>query len=498
MPAEDGFASPIARPNIVLICVDQWRGDCLSIDGHPVVQTPYLDELALGGARFAHAYAATPTCVPARATLFTGLSQEHTGRVGYQDGVPFDYPTTIAGEFTRHGYQTQAIGKLHVFPERSQAGFQNVILHDGFLHFARRNHPDLAEVDDYAAWLKEQLGPDADDTNHGIECNSYVARPWDKPEHTHPTNYITMEAERFLKRRDPRKPFFLYLSYHRPHPPLDPPAWAFEHYVNAEMPAPPVGDWASMYAPHAQPHLSSSPVAERSAVVARRARAGYYGHMTHIDTQVHRLMLALINRNLAANTVVCFVSDHGDMMGDHHLWRKSFPYEGSARVPLILTGPASLGITGGTVCDQVVELRDIMPTLLDCAGLPVPEGLDGISVLPAATGRAAPVREYLHGEHPNLGESMQWLTDGHEKYIWLSGSGTEQLFDLASDPTELHDLANDPARADPLALWRQRLIDVLADREEGYSDGTRLIPGRPVIATLAFLGERQRETAPVP
>ena len=498
MSFENGLETPAARPNVVLICVDQWRGDCLSIDGHPVVQTPYLDELALAGARFAHAYAATPSCVPARATLFTGLSQEHTGRPGYQDGIPFDYPTTLAGEFTRHGYQTQAIGKLHVYPERSQAGFQHVILHDGFLHFARRHHPDITEVDDYAAWLKEQLGPDADDTNHGLDCNSYVARPWDKPEHTHPTNYITMEAEKFLKRRDPRKPFFLYLSYHRPHPPLDPPAWAFEQYVDTAMPDPPVGDWAAIWDRYAQPHHPSSSVAERSAAVAQRARAGYYGHMSHIDTQVHRLVQALTSRNLIEDTVICFVSDHGDMLGDHHLWRKTVPYEGSARVPLILTGPASLRIVPGRVCEQVVELRDVMPTLLDCAGLPVPEGLDGVSLLPAAQGSDAPVHELIHGEHPSFGESLQWLTDGHEKYIWLSGSGTEQLFDLDRDPTELHDLASDPAHADRLAFWRQRLVEVLADREEGFSDGAKLIPGRTPKPTLDFLLARQREPVRVP
>ena len=131
------------RPNVVLIMVDQWRGDCLSIDGHPVVQTPYLDQLALEGARFARAYSATPTCIPARAALFTGLTQRSHGRVGYQDGVPWDYAITLAGEFTRHGYQTQAVGKMHVYPERSQMGFQNVILHDGYLHYARRRRPRL-------------------------------------------------------------------------------------------------------------------------------------------------------------------------------------------------------------------------------------------------------------------------------------------------------------------------------------------------------------------
>lgn len=115
------------QPNVILIMADQWRGDCLSVAGHGVVHTPFLDRLSLCGARFDKAYSATPTCTPARASLYTGLSQHTHGRVGYQDHVPWDYPTTVASEFTRHGYQTQAVGKMHVYPERSQMGFQNVI-----------------------------------------------------------------------------------------------------------------------------------------------------------------------------------------------------------------------------------------------------------------------------------------------------------------------------------------------------------------------------------
>lgn len=112
--------------NIVLICVDQWRGDCLSICGHAMVHTPHLDQMALEGARFSRVYTAVPSCIAARAALYAGLSQHSHERVGYQEGVLWNYPDTIASEFTRHSYQTRAIGKLHVYPARSQMGFQNV------------------------------------------------------------------------------------------------------------------------------------------------------------------------------------------------------------------------------------------------------------------------------------------------------------------------------------------------------------------------------------
>ncbi len=475
------------RPNVVLIMTDQWRGDCLSIAGHPVVHTPYLDQLALEGARFDRAYSATPTCIPARASLLTGLSPRTHGRVGYRDGVPWDYPVTIASEFTRHGYQTQAIGKMHVYPERSQMGFQNVILHDGYLHFARRRDRDLGLIDDYIPWLRQQVGYEADYFDHGVNCNSVVTRPWDKPEHLHPTNYIVTQAIDFLRRRDPRKPFFLFLSFHRPHPPYDPPAWALEMYLDRPMPEVPVGDWAEILAPYADPYRPDTFVGEIDPRVLQRARAGYYGHMTHIDHQVNRFMEVLAEYGLADNTYVCFVSDHGEMMGDHHLFRKGFPYEGSARVPLILKGPADSGIQRGAAYDQVVELRDIMPTLLDCAGLPIPETVEGRSFLPIARGEAVEWRDYLHGEHTLMNQSIQWLTDGHEKYVWFSGTGHEQLFDLEEDPQELHDLAADPGYAERVAHWRRLLIRELSGREEGFTDGEALIPGRPVHPCLSHL-----------
>ena len=475
------------RPNIVLITVDQWRGDCLSVDGHPVVHTPYLDQLALGGARFGRAYTATPSCIPARASLLTGMRPRTHGRVGYRDGVPWNYAVTIAGEFTRHGYQTQAVGKMHVYPERSQMGFQNVILHDGFLHHARRCIPNLDLIDDYMPWLRQQLGRDADYFDHGVNCNSYVARPWDKPEYVHPTNYVVTQGIDFLRRRDPRKPFFLFLSFHRPHPPYDPPAWAFEQYLDAEMPDVPVGDWTDLFAPYANPFKPDCLAGEIPPRVLRRARAGYYGHMTHIDHQLNRFLEVLNEYGQYHNTYFCFVSDHGEMMGDHHLFRKVLAYEGSARVPMVIKGPAESGIAAGAVHDHIVELGDVMPTLLDCAGLPIPETVEGQSLLPIMRGERVTWRPYLHGEHTLQKQSMQWVTDGHQKYIWFSGSGREQLFDLDADPQELHDLAAEPSAAGRLADWRQALIRELAGREEGFTDGQQLIVGRPVRPCLSHL-----------
>src|SRR5699024_5632237 len=146
--------------------------------------------------------------IPARVSLMTGQRPEHHGRVGYLDHVPWDYDTTLAGEFTNAGYQTHAVGKLHAYPERSQLGFQDVELHSplGIVRMARQRGLDPDLVDDYLPWLREQLGRNATYFEHGLDSNSYVARPWDKPEHTHPSSWVASRSADFLRRRDPRKP----------------------------------------------------------------------------------------------------------------------------------------------------------------------------------------------------------------------------------------------------------------------------------------------------
>ena len=205
------------RPNILFICVDQWRADALSLAGHPVAETPHLDRLARDGINFTQAYASTPTCVPARATIFTGLSPRHTGFVGYNDRIDWRYDATMPGLLADAGYHTQCVGKMHTHPSRNLMGFHNVILHDGYLHRERAKRDDYGLVDDYTPWLREHLGPQADYIDTGVGCNGYAARPWVYDEMLHPTSWVTTQSIDFVRRRDPTKPFFLMMSYHRPH-----------------------------------------------------------------------------------------------------------------------------------------------------------------------------------------------------------------------------------------------------------------------------------------
>ncbi|MCK9221084.1 MAG: arylsulfatase [Limnochordia bacterium] len=459
------------------------RGDCLGVAGHPVVETPNLDHLASTGVRFSRAYSATPTCIAARASILTGLKQEHHGRVGYQDGVPWHYPITLPGELARAGYHTQGIGKMHFHPPRSLQGFHNVVLHDGYLHYYRRSERGRSS-DDYIAWLREKAGPDVDYAEHGIDCNSWMARPWHLPERLHPTNWVVHESIRFLQRRDPDKPFFLWMSFVRPHAPLDPPEYYLNMYLQRDLPLPPIGDWVAADVPQNPGLPTDAGIGQLREHELRRLLAGYYGCITHIDHQIGRFLKGLYENNVLDNTLILFTSDHGELLGDHHLFRKSLPYEGSARIPMILHLPRSYSPRRAGVYDVPVELRDILPTMLEAAECTIPPSVDGMSFLSYARGETPKWRDYIHGEHAHGGASNHWLTDGKEKYIWFSQTGREQLFDLRSDPLELHDLVQCTDAKPRLEHWRRIMVQELQHRPEGYVQNGSLVTGRPVSALI--------------
>jgi arylsulfatase A-like enzyme len=186
-------------------------------------------------------------------------------------------------------------------------------------------------------------------------------------------------------------------------------------------------------------------------------------------------MEALAQMGVLENTLIVFTSDHGDMMGDHHMHRKTYAYEGSARIPLLMRYPAGLDLPSG-VFKHVAGLQDVMPTILEVAGVPIPDSVKGSSLLRVVRGE--PWRTYLHGEHSpcySLEEAMHFMTDGRSKYIWFPATGEEQFFDLEQDRQECVDLSGDPALSDRVAQWRRRLIALLAQRGDGFSDGERLL-----------------------
>jgi len=167
------------------------------------------------------------------------------------------------------------------------------------------------------------------------------------------------------------------------------------------------------------------------------------------------------------------------LLGDHYTFRKTRPYQGSIHIPLIIA--KAPGTRPGTVCDRIAELRDILPTMVELAGGQTPEGIDGVSLLHENH------REYLHGEHSGGDLGNQYIVTKEDKFCWFMESGREQYFRLDQDPQELHDAIRDPEYQDRIAYLRNILIRELEGREECYTDGVRLIPGRKQKSCLSFL-----------
>lgn len=471
----------MSSPNIVLIVDDQHRGDCIGIAGHPDVKTPYIDSLAAKGVLFQNAYSACPTCIPARAALMTGMAQENHKRVGYLDGVPWAYEHTLAGELTKAGYYTQCIGKMHVSPLRNLLGFNHIELHDGYLHhnrYARTPYYENQKIaDDYFYWLKEEKGISCDVTDTGIDCNSWVARPWPYEEKLHPTNWVMDRSLDFLRRRDRSKPFFLMTSFVRPHPPFDAPQCYFDMYKDKKLTSPSIGEWADSktYKTLGRVYDSGDGIADSELL--RQAQVGYYACITHIDHQIGRLIQALIEEEIYNNTVILFVSDHGELLGDHHMFRKTRPYQGSIKIPLILSGPEELIKENGTVNLELVELRDIMPTCLDFAGASIPSTVDGKSIRKCINEKETTFRAFIHGEHSGGRIGNQYIVTKNSKYIWYMETGEEQFFNLREDPHECINQIKNKAYKAEIDKLKTILIEELKGRPEGYSNSIELIKG---------------------
>jgi arylsulfatase A-like enzyme len=183
-----------------------------------------------------------------------------------------------------------------------------------------------------------------------------------------------------------------------------------------------------------------------------------------------------------------FVSDHGEMLYDHNMFGKACPYDGSARIPFMISLPEDRGRREAMNSAVPVELRDVMPTLLEAAGAPIPGSVEGRSVLPFCRGETPEWRRYLHGEHTRGSLSNHWITDGREVYVWFSQTGNEQLFDLTTDPRNEWNLAaRQPARVE---FWRACLVRELEGREEGFVRDGSLVVGREVTPILGCLRDR--------
>lgn len=463
---------PDKRPNLVLIMTDQQRGDCLGIAGHPALQTPNMDYLAASGTRFRRAYSESPSCIPARRCLISGTAPAANGVVGFQ-AKEWNPRHTLPGELGKSGYQTHHIGKMHLWPfDTKRFGFD-------YCEWNKYYQEWLTEVHHQPAYQPSR--------GHGAGNNSWIGRPHVLPENQMHTFWCADRAIRFINNRDTTVPFFLKLSFTDPHPPLTPPAFHFDRYINRELPKPVVGDWVDTFD---GPQKGLQPDGAKICLNdddMQACRAGYYGMINFIDDQIGRVLSAC--NSILKDTLFIFTSDHGEMLGDHQLFQKSFPYQQATNIPLIVRPPLDWDVPRGIVSDCPVGLQDIMPTFLDAAGLATPDTCTGRSLMGIVRGEETTVRDVLHGEHaPHRDKKpgSQWLTDGKMTYIWFTQTGREHLFDLENDPEQCHDLATGPDAEARLTPWRQRMMETLDGRPEGFTDGHTLKVGcdhQKVLAT---------------
>lgn len=460
-----------SKPNFLVVSTDHWAASLLGSVGHPAIQTPTLDALARNGVRFDNCYSTCPVCIPARRTLMTGTTPKTHGDRVFQPELPMPELPTIAQSFSEAGYQTYAVGKLHVYPQRDRIGFDDVILEE-------EGRVLYGVVDDYETFLADK-GYAGQQFDHGMGNNEYLMRPWHLPEETHATNWATQQMVRTIKRRDPLRPAFWYLSYRHPHPPLIPLQQYLDLYRMIEIDEPHYGEWTKNR--DNAPYCLSAGYAlddNLNPTQTRLARMAFYALCTHIDHQLRVVIGTLRDEGVLDNTVIVFTSDHGDMLGNHNLWAKRLFYEQSANIPMIIMGVKGDERVGyNRLDDRVVCWEDVMPTLLDLAGIEIPETVEGISMF------GEEKRDWLYGEVGEDAKATRMIFDGQYKLIYYPVGNHSQLFDVINDPDEMNDLADDNEYSQILEHLTALLISQLYGGDEDWvQDGVLIgLENQPFI-----------------
>lgn len=454
------------QPNVLLICADHWAAEHLGFAGNEAILTPGLNEIASCGVRYTNAYSECPVCIPARRTLMTGMVPKNHGDRVFNDQLCFPKVTTLAQAFRDAGYQADAIGKLHVHPQRDRIGFDSVLLDD-------EGRPQWGTLDDYDIYLGDE-GLAGRQFDHGMSNNQYHWRPWHLDEAHHATNWAGRMMARTIKRRDPNKPAFWYLGFRHPHPPLVPPQAYVDLYHNIEIDKPYVGNWTKDELPFAVEALKARTTLYTDSQLMEAKRA-FYSLCTQIDHQIRYLIGTLRLEGLLDDTIIMFTSDHGDMLGNHDMVAKRVFYESSANIPLILMpNKGNSSLPEGEVDDRLVGFADIMPTLLDLCDIEIPDTVDGCSILSAK-------RHHIYGECGEDDHASRMIRTDRWKLIYYPVGNYFQLFDLHNDPREMTNLASENKYQDTLMELKALLREECYGVDLNWLDGDEFIgkPDRP-------------------
>jgi len=482
-------ATDLHRPNFVFICTDQQRNDSLGCCGNPLAATPQLDRLAAEGVRFTCHNTPCPICSPSRATLFTGLYPRHHKLAVNGMALDPEIPT-LPFMLSQAGYRTYGIGKHHLQPilapdrfrmPESEAFWRRPESKDwmgpyyGFeeVQFVIGEADKASQAGHYAQWLREQ-NPELP---HQLAANAALETPpndldevWKcaLPADLHYNRWIARQAVKIINQV--REPFFLFVSFPDPHHPFSPPRpycdrfdpdkMVLPHKTSGELDKMPPyyrnvfrpgqkgvlkAYWESATDDEQGFLLDTSNISETSL---RLAIAHTYGMVTMIDDCVGKILEALDQNDISTSTVVLFTSDHGELLGDHGLLHKGPPpYRQLREIPLLMKGP---GLPKGKVLDILSSHLDIMPTLLEMAGIPYEtETFDGQTLGPFLKGRKVPEvgREVIFGEyHPRSPQKLYNQTIQTKKWrltLYPQQPTWGEFFDLQADPHECNNLFAD-------------------------------------------------------
>lgn len=484
--------------NVLWIMTDQHRADCLGCMGHPVVQTPNLDRLAESGVVFDNAFCQSPVSMASRAALFTGRYPAAVRVRGM--GLLPPSETTFPEVLQRAGYGTGAFGKVHLTPEQ----YTLKQLQSDVPTLDRRRFADdslIAPIADdpckenygfqvhlgcedillgrHRQWL-EQQAPElaagqrtrvSDDGPSDLCMSPY-------PSEYHPSSFIAGAAEEYIRSHDGSQPWLAFCSFIAPHHPFEAPQDQLDRYDLDSIPLP---DAKGGVDPGFVPDPAATAIGEMDrypADIQRRLVLHYLASISLVDDCVGRLLAALRQTGQLDDTLILFTSDHGEFAGNHGLLRKpSLHYDETLRVPLLIRMPGS--DLQPRRNSGLVELADVMPTLLGLLGMPIPEGVQGVDWSAALRAAGKVGREDIYADMFDLAPqrfgslsgpyaAVQTLRTEDWKLNLYPAAGPRygQLFDLQRDPHESHNLYGDGACRDV----RERMLWQLAARCHANTD----------------------------
>ena len=442
-----------ARPNILFIESDQHNHAVIGAYGDTVIRTPNLDALVAQGAAFTRAYCQSPVCTPSRASFLTGRYPRTTRCRQNGQAIPSS-EKLISRLLADAGYTCGLAGKLHL--ATCANGVVEKRIDDGYevFHWSHHPQPDWPE-NAYTQWLTQQGktweelydGPTTPYIKHGVAAE-YNQSTW-----------CANMAIDFIREQKGKPWFFSYNSF-APHHPFDPPADYLARYNPDDMPLPKSRPdelenkttYQQLDSQYAHNDPNSYNVAAMTDTDKREVTAAYYAMIELIDEGVGRMVDTLKETGQLENTIIIFMSDHGEMLGDHGIYLKGpHFYEEAVRVPLIFSWPSQF--RSGLQADGLMELVDIAPTLLEAAGLDIPEAMQGKTLMPILRGESDPAthREHVFSEYYNAWSHKHsygtMLRSDTHKMIVYHGTDQGELYDLENDPDEFENLWNNPAQA---------------------------------------------------